>query len=367
VLFEIIVHGSLPRVELARRFGLSRASLTRIARGLVDDGLLAEGASQVTNSRGRPAESLELRADAAHVLGVKLTGDTLYAVVTDLSARVVAERTVALVSTEVPDVVAQIAAIGAEMLYGLALPAAVGVCLAGDVDRRAARSLVRRSPYLGWDGVPLAELVQGRLRLPTTVANDVHALAAVHHWFGVGVGHSSMAVYGVGAGVGVAIVVKDEVDVGVRGRPGAVGHARIAGSPIGNGMRCDRGHDDCAHSYLPIPAIEHNLGLPAGGYPEALDRLEAGDPLAAAVFRVAAYAMGTAVAESVNVLDPEVVIVTGEGMDAVRLFPADLRAGLADRLDIIPVGDVRIELPEFDFGYYARGAAVVGLRALLAD
>src|SRR3982751_1121632 len=65
-LRDLIVHGGRSRVELARRHAVSRASLSRITRELIDLGLVAEGAVQHSATRGRPSELVHVRLGAAH-------------------------------------------------------------------------------------------------------------------------------------------------------------------------------------------------------------------------------------------------------------------------------------------------------------
>jgi len=89
VLLEVLINGSASRAELARRTGLSRTSLTRLARDLVELGFLTEGETNAPNGRGRPSEILNLEPSAARFAGVKLTGEAVYAVVTDLQANVI--------------------------------------------------------------------------------------------------------------------------------------------------------------------------------------------------------------------------------------------------------------------------------------
>lgn len=364
VLLEVLIHGAQSRIELAAKVGLSRASLTRLARELVDAGLVLEGEAQASGARGRPREMLHLRPESAHFAGVKLTGDALYAVVTDLSATVVDRRELPLGSRDVGAVVELIASVTGDMLAGRARPAAIGVCLAGDVARRGDELVVERSAFLGWDAVPLTRLVGEATGLPSTVRNDVQALTGAEHWFGAGVGHRSLVVYGLGAGIGSGLVVRDDVVDGAHGRPGRVGHARMP-RDHGTGRVCELGHDDCVHSFVTIPAIEHNAGVPAGEYARAIDAAHAGDDRALAAFRSAAFALGLVIAEAVDAIDPEKVLVMGEGVDMMALAPDELRRALADHLEQVDPGAVRIERPPFDFSNYARGAAVAAMRDLL--
>src|SRR5690606_4333539 len=113
-----------------RRLHLSRASLTRITRILVDGGLLSEGETRLMAQTGRPSEMLRLRAEARHVLGIKLTGDGLFAVVTDLAATAVATTERPLLSVDPEDVVAEIAEVAEGFLAEFPDIVAVGIALA---------------------------------------------------------------------------------------------------------------------------------------------------------------------------------------------------------------------------------------------
>ena len=358
VLRELLIHGAQSRVDIARKLDMSRANLSRLGRELVDLGLVSEGAPQHSPTRGRPPELLHLQPGAAHFLGVKLTGDDLYAVVTDLSASVVAEFTEPLASRDPQHVADRIAAAGERLFAGLALPAAVGVCLAGNVLERGGVRLVEQSRFLGWDSVALAGLLEARMPHPITIANDVVALTAAHHWFGAGVGHASLVVYGLGAGIGSGVVAFDEVLTGAHGRAGHVGHARLDAT----GRPCELGHLDCVHSFVTMGSIAHNAGQ---DYSSALAAARNGEARAVRAFELAARALGVVIAEAVNAVDPEKVLVTGEGVDMIELAPAELQAGLADYLEQIDPALVVIERPDFSFAHYARGAAISAMRDLI--
>lgn len=358
VLRELIIHGAGSRVDIAGKLDLSRASLTRIVRELVDLGFLTEGAAQHIATRGRPRELIHLRPEAAQFVGVKLTGDHAYVVLTDLGATVVAEAAERLDDRDPERVADQILRMAAPMLDAAPLPAALGVALAGTVSERDGTSYVEHSHFLGWEATPFADILAARTPLPITITNDVVALTGAHHWFGAGVGHESLVVYGLGAGIGCGLVVLDEVVTGAHGRSGHVGHARMGV----HGARCESGHTDCVHSFVTMGAIEHNAGV---AYPVALERARAGEDRASAAFRLAARALGISIAENVNAIDPEKVLVTGEGVDMMELAPDELRDALAEHLEQVDPASVVIERPAFSFAHYARGAAIAAMRDLV--
>jgi predicted NBD/HSP70 family sugar kinase len=120
------------------------------------------------------------------------------------------------------------------------------------------------------------------------------------------------------------------------------------------------------HSFVTMPAIAVNAGVPEGRYEDALARARAGEPAAVRAFELAAEALGAVIAEAVNAFDPEIVSIMGEGRDMVELAPERLRAALVDHLEQGDPEAVVIDLPAFHFGLYARGAAVSSMRELLS-
>ncbi|MDO7880983.1 ROK family transcriptional regulator [Antiquaquibacter soli] len=362
VLLDLLLHGSQARVRLAERIGLSRASLTRIARGLMDAGLVSEGAIVNSGSRGRPGESLDLQPDAARFLGLKLTGDSAYLVCTNLAAAVVAEAEAPLPSRDFDEVVEFLGRFIADFVTDGTPPVALGVAVAGDVVTRDGEVLLQRSNFLGWHDVPLAGRLEAATGLPVTIANDVQALTGAHHWFGGLQKHRSLVVFGLGAGIGSGVVLQDELLTGTHGRAGRVGHHRLDAV----GRPCENGHVDCVHSFVTMPAIAVNAGVDEDRYEDALALARAGDAAAARAFALAAEALGIVVADAVNAFDPEIVSVMGEGRDMVELAPDRLASALADHLEQSAPEEVVIDLPPFQFGLYARGAAVAAMRELLS-
>lgn len=358
VLVEMIVHGSSPRAELARTLGLSRASLTRLTRELMAFGFIEEDGSTRPSARGRPPAPVDIRKDAAHFVGVKLTGEALYAVVTNLASEVIADREVPIVDRGVEAVVRLIAGTADDLLAGSARPGAIGVCLAGEVEQIDGERQVVDSYFLGWQGtVPLAGMVAEATGLPTTVSNDVQALTAAHHWFGGGVGRRSLVVIGVGAGIGAGLVVADRLVEGAHDRQGKIGHI-IVDAP--GEVRCSRGHRGCANELVTMRGIVANAG--AADYPAVLAAARSGDAVALRAFEGAATALGAVVAQYANVLAPEKVIVTGEGIDMIEFARPAFDAALADRLDPRATPTLELEFPSFRFADYAWGAAITAIR-----
>jgi len=329
---------------------------------LVELGLVVEGETLVSGERGRPAELLYVRHDAARLIGVNLTSTSASAVLIDLAAHILEQRTRPLPSRRVEDVVAVVAEMREELSTPGREPSAIGVSLAGDVTSRAGAAWVDDSAFLGWDSVPLADLVRDATGLPVTLINDVRGLAEAHHWFDKSPSREPALVYGVGAGIGSGFMIGDAPVQGASGRAGRIPHL-----PVGEGGRpCVRGHTTCVHSFVTIPAIEYVAGARSGDYRMVLERAGEGDQSALNAFRMAARALGMTVSQAISTLDPGVVSVMGEGLHMLDFAPEEFEAGLGEYLDDDRYSSIPIERPQFSFALYARGAAIAAMREMLS-
>ena len=357
VAVEVLRYGPLSRSVLVRRLGLSAGSLTRLTRPLVASGLLVEGDPAERNRSGRPSLPLDVRAGSRLFAGLKLTGDELYAVVTDLRARVLAETARPLERTDPDSVVAHAASVLAEL--GDRHPGIVrlGVGLGAQVvDGRH----VAVAPFLGWDDVPLADLLTRATGLPTVVDNDVRALTAAEHWFGEGRGMHSFALITIGAGVGAGIVVHDRVVDGAHGVGGSIGHHRIGSTGL-----CEHGHHGCAQALLSSGAVAGSVSQALGRPVDltgVLDLARDGNPAAVRVVTDAGCGLGALIADVAGFVDPEAIILSGDGVALADAARAEMDRTLR-RLRPPEAPVPRVLRRPFTFAEWARGAAAVAIQA----
>ena len=144
----VLIHGPISRSELTSRLGLSPPSLTRLAKPFLDRGLMVELDDRSDGSVGRPVRPLDVRPGLAHFAGVKITGEALHVVATDVRAGLLAYEEHPLQRRDPEGVAAEIAravrGLGVDRLAG------VGVSLGGAV--RDGR--VEFAPFLDWTDVP---------------------------------------------------------------------------------------------------------------------------------------------------------------------------------------------------------------------
>jgi predicted NBD/HSP70 family sugar kinase len=359
VAVEVLVHGPQSRAQLARRMGLSPATLTRVVKPLLGMGVLVETDAVRTPGRGRSSLPLDVVADAHRFVGVKLTAESIYAVATDLRARVLDSETVAEPSLDVPAVVRAVTEVVARLGARAARPLdAVGITVGGRVD---ARGTVTDSPFLGWQEVPLRHLLSAALGLPVHLDNDVAGLTRAQQWFGHGREHPSFALLTVGAGVGYGLVLDGRL-VPTGARP--LSHLLL--DP--HGPWCHRGHRGCLTAYVTSSAVTAAVAQGRGRpvtHQEVLRSAVEGDPLAVRVVDEAARALGRATAVVTAATGVERIVLSGEGVGLAEVGRPALLAGRAEHA-AGRAGPEPVVRP-MGFLEWARGAAVTAIQGTFPD
>lgn len=354
VLTLLLRRGPMPRAELARRLSLSPAALTKLTRPLVDIGLLIGVSKREQAAVGRPGTPLAVSPGWGRFAGVKVTGDRLYGVITNLRGSASRTAEAPLASAAVDDVCDLMIDLVNEMADGEAV-AGVGVGLAGSVVRAGGH--VVTSPFLGWTDVALADRLAHRSGRPVSVENDLRALTAGQHWFGAA--DPSFALITFGAGIGCGLVVDDRVLAGHRGSCGVVNHLRIRD----DGPPCARGHRGCVSGYATTAAMVSagRTDREIAGLPGLTALARHGDRLARSVIADAGYAIGCLIGTVCNVTGPAKVLLAGEGAELYDLLDADLRRGI-DEVVHPSLAPVELEVQTLSFTDWARGAAVIAIQ-----
>lgn len=201
--------------------------------------------------------------------------------------------------------------------------AGVGIGSPGPLNR--ATGTVINTPNLGWRNFPLRDLIANAVGLPATLDNDANCATYGEWWLGAGKNVDSLVGLTLGTGIGGGIVLNGEIFHGVSDAAGEIGHMTIDST----GRRCKCGNYGCLEAYASGPAIALRAieGIEAGAesllpalVDGRLDQVSAatvyeavvlGDPYANEVMRETAKFLGTGVANVINILNPEMVVIAG--------------------------------------------------------
>ncbi|MEZ5660898.1 MAG: ROK family transcriptional regulator [Burkholderiaceae bacterium] len=309
----------ISRSDIARVTGLHQATVSRIAKGLIDSGLVREAQAIETPGKvGRRFIGLQLQADGHLVLGVALNAYEQRVAIATLENRVL--DTIDLQFDDITDagrvVDAIVEAAGTlrrryarrgAVVYGLA----AGV--SGVVDRTAGA--IVRSPVLGWREVPLGALLARRLRLPVLVMSLPDTVHAAEQAIGVARDSRSSLLVNAALGVGSSLILDGRLvssEPAHHVLPGDLLVSRLCGAPPGTPLDLVAGgRAVLANNGL---GVDSAAALPAGPASVALRRLvkaQAGVSTEGAAFTRVASVLGELSAVMVAAVNPQVLLLAG--------------------------------------------------------
>ncbi len=358
----------LARVDLADLVRLTRPTVSDIVAELIAEGWVREVGVGIGGVGRRPL-LLQCVPDARLTVGVDvginrircgvmdLTGALLTCVeapLTDLSPEAVIDEICAGV-TQV------IATVESSRLLG------VGVGLHGLVDNLTGMS--RFAPHLGWREVPIGALLSARLGMQVEVENDVRAMAIGQYMFGVGHEVETLVCLSVGIGIGAGIVMNGQPYRGMHGGAGEIGHTKV----MPGGLPCRCGGHGCLETLASTLALVERatLRLMQGeksslqGSRQLTDQMliEAalgGDRLAQDLLAEAGHYLGVALANLVNLLNPQIVVIGGGMSGAGDLLLEPMKVSLRqEALDGLTEGLTITTV------FHGENAGLIGSAALL--
>ncbi len=240
-----------------------------------------------------------------------------------------------LAPAEVPDAVtAQLAEVGRGAAAAHGPVASAGIGVPGLYD--PAAGTIRFLPNVPgpWLGHPVGGPVGAALGVPAFLVNDARAFGLAELRLGAGRGASSLVGLTLGTGVGGVIAVGGRVHQGHNGTGGELGHQTI--DP--DGPWCGCGNRGCVEAYARADQIAAACGTTT--VEEAVRAAEAGDERALAGLADVGRYLGIGIANMIQVITPDRVVIGGGVARAGELLFAPIRAELRRRVTTTNLAEV---------------------------
>jgi predicted NBD/HSP70 family sugar kinase/biotin operon repressor len=377
VLLRSLYHdGPVSRQQLSETTGLSSATVSTLIAELLAEGVVTEVGTRESDG-GRPRILLSVDPGYGYAIGVDIGETRVQLELFDMRLNGLAKAEYGLVhDMHGPDLVTEHildglrslvsdAGIDEEQILG------VGVGVPGVVSRRP-EPVVDAQTY-GWKAVPLATLLRAGTTLPLHIENGAKTLGQAEMWFGAGHGAQHVIIALLGTGVGAAIVSDGSIYHGVSRGAGEWGHSVVER----DGRPCRCGGRGCLEAYVGAAAILERFweAEPSARRTESdeetslaamLTMAEDGNPAARQVLAETADWLGLAIANMINLFNPERFLLGGwTGRLLGATLPDEIRAAVRSRALASPFSQVTIGLGSLGPDAVTLGAATLVIDAFL--
>ncbi|HZC51756.1 MAG TPA: ROK family transcriptional regulator, partial [Mycobacterium sp.] len=308
--------GRLSRPDLTRRTGLARATVGSVIADLIAAGIVTDhGTShpgQIQRT-GRPARTIGLLPTAAYAVGLDIGHDHVRCMLCDLGGEPVTDRSVELAVDREPDqtlacatelVAEAIAGMPRERILGL------GVGIASPINPRTG--MLRGEAIMpGWVGLRVDDELAHRTGLTVRSTNDANAGVLGERRYGAARDCADVIYIRLSSGIGAGVVCDGRMLLGSAGLAGEIGHLPV----VEAGTICRCGNRGCLET-VASPAAIAELLQPSLGRTVAVDELleltRHDHRGAIRAVQDAGDAVGRALAFTVTLLNPQLIVVGGE-------------------------------------------------------
>lgn len=357
----------LTKTEIATRTGLSRTTVNQRLDTFLETGLVVPSGAEST--KGRPASSFAFNKTAGHFLIADIGATGFRVAQCDLTGAIQkeVERTVAVMEGPV----AVLGLVKSEFFALLTSSGAsaqnvlgIGISVPGPVDTCSGQ-VVHPPIMTGWDRYDIPGCFGDEYVCPVIVDKDANAMA-----FGEQQSSYSnvrhLLMIKIGTGIGSGLISDGKLHRGADGAAGDIGHnyvPRPAGVEIDPECRC--GNTGCLEAYAGGWALLRDLqglGLNVSTVNEAVRMLQSGERHAVRLARAAGRVIGEAIAVTVNLFNPQTVVIGGQLAAAEDYYLAGIREAVYRRS--LPLATRRIEIVGASRG---NQAGVIGMALLVAQ
>lgn len=364
----------LSRAELARRTGLSRSTVSAIVSDLLTTGLVHEARAGVSNGGRRPIV-LEFQDQASFIVGIELGATHVSVVLTDLRCAVRASWSAPAPVRDEPEAALRKMTMGVRAVLEAdgvqpSQLVGIGVAVPSPVDSERPGELL---PLVvpKWPGYNIATHLQKSFKRPVFVDNDANLGALAELWWGPGSSAKDLAYIKVATGIGAGLIIDGHIFRGSGGIAGEIGHTSI--DP--NGPQCICGLKGCLTTFIGTPALLARAKdeLRASGSdrpaPTSIDELVNaaldGNPMAVQLLHYAGDKLGVGIANMLNLLNPQMVVLGGGIARAGDLLLGAVRETIAGLSLPASIRGAEIRTTDLNEWGIAVGAATLVLEAAL--
>lgn len=364
LLKNIATRGPVSRVDLSKRTGLSKMTVTTLVGEYLQSGIIRECGTSETQT-GRKPILLEAVPESLLTLGVHIGRDFIMAGIVDLCGNVRSFEHIPL-----PQILSRESLISGVLLLCERSLASVeqrrvwgiGVSSIGPLDVKNG-TIVNPPDFNGIEDVPIVDALAEKYPLPVYMENDMCVSALAELYFGKGKDYDRFVYMGVSAGVGGGIVLDRKLYRGSRGLAAVLGHLTV----VPGGLPCECGSRGCLEVYGSVRAAlrtARELGAREDlTWSLLLESARQGDPICLEALDNMYHYLELALLNVANTLDVDCIFLGGDIWCASEFFVDRLNDALRAKVFGRRVGEpISVRLSQF-----SANAAFIGTAALVME
>jgi len=374
-IFECVRrNGPLTRREVQKITNLSWGTVSKVMAARINSKLFVEVVKTATKA-GRSPTCIDISPDRNLILALDINVVGISAVVVSLKGDIKQMISENIESFEAADILKQVDMIIAMILGSYintdSTVLGIGSALQGSVNVEEGIS-VFNPHFKNWKNIHIKEHLEKKFRLPVYVEHDPNCLALSELIFGQHDKIENAVFIRYGMGIGMSIIQDGQIVRGRDGNAGEIGHMIM----IDDGETCYCGNHGCLETLASATSIIKSAGnkYSKGNGKFSLKRrdiikrlameAENGDVKIAEVFKKAGTFMGRGIANVVNILNPDQVIVCGIMAQYSHLYADDLLA--AAQKSVWSDSSLNIRYSTGDHFQVAVGAAGILVKHILS-
>lgn len=382
MVFDLIRRkGPISRAEIARTIGLSIPTVMKITEEFSHKQFVQD-VGKGESSGGKRPELLELIPDSKYIIGVGVGRSKTNVLMMNLAGEVFIREIMETGGTVVPEVwISRLIQVIENVIRESGLPEkqilGMGIGMPGILDEESGKVLF--SPDFKWENVDMLTPIRERFKMDITIENANRALAMGEYYFGAGVDSRNFLVVNLGHGIGSAIMREGEFYRGSSGSSGEIGHIILEK----NGPKCNCGNKGCLEAIASGNAIARDakIAVLEGNASKIMElvngdinRIEAktvfeaahlGDQMAIQITERAMQYIGIGLANYINLLDPDLIILFGGLTNAGDIFLKKIKEVLRERQMKFAGRQVKLVISQMGENGTAVGSASLVLKKFI--
>lgn len=300
----------LSRAEIAKTTKLTPASITKITKKLIDEGILIEnGADEATG--GRPSILLNINKEAGYFIGLYLAPKKIISIFTNYIGETIATEET-LISDLSLDKILSIIDSHIENFKKINLKIlGIGIALNGIVNFTKGISVF--SPHYKWKNYNIKSYLEKKYSYPVIVENDVRLMSLGELEHGAAIGENNFVLINIGDGIGAGIIIDKQIYRGNNYCAGEIGHIKVAQN---SKTICSCGSYGCLETFLSneniIKLCKDEYSLKINSIQDLYHEFTKKNPAAEDIMNSLSEKLALTISPIINLLNPHVILINGD-------------------------------------------------------